>query len=94
MVGQKNKFKSYFKELDCKFDKSRLEQEIIYYIEKFDINEEIIRLKHHLKFFSSEMKRKENKGKKLSFIAQHNESITCRHSILKIFSFFIFTTTH
>lgn len=67
---KKNKFKSYFKELDSKFDKSRLEQEIIYYIEKFDINEEIIRLKHHLKFFSSEMKRKENKGKKLSFIAQ------------------------
>ena len=67
---KKNKFKSYFKELDCKFDKSRLEQEIIYYIEKFDINEEIIRLKHHLKFFSSEMKRKENKGKKLSFISQ------------------------
>ena len=67
---KKNKFKSYFKELDSKFDKSRLEQEIIYYIEKFDINEEIIRLKHHLKFFSSEMKRKENKGKKLSFISQ------------------------
>lgn len=67
---KKKKFKSYFNELNNKFDKSRLEQEMIYYIEKLDINEEIIRLKHHLKFFSSEMKNKEIKGKKLSFICQ------------------------
>ena len=67
---KKNKFKSYFNELNEKYDKSRLEQEIIYYIEKLDINEEIIRLQHHLKFFSSEMKNKEIKGKKLSFISQ------------------------
>ena len=67
---KKNKFKSYFNELNDKYDKSRLEQEIIYYIEKLDINEEIIRLQHHLKFFSSEMKKKEIKGKKLSFISQ------------------------
>ena len=67
---KKNKFKSYFNELNEKYDKSRLEHEIIYYIEKLDINEEIIRLQHHLKFFSSEMKKKEIKGKKLSFISQ------------------------
>ena len=67
---KKKKIKSYFNELNEKFDKSRLEQEMIYYIEKLDINEEIIRLKHHLKFFSSEMKNKEIKGKKLSFISQ------------------------
>lgn len=67
---KKKKFKSYFNELNEKYDKSRLEQEIIYYIEKLDINEEIIRLQHHLKFFSSEMKNKEIKGKKLSFISQ------------------------
>ena len=67
---KKKKIKSYFNELNEKFDKSRLEQEMIYYIEKLDINEEIIRLKHHLKFFSSEMKNKEIKGKKLSFICQ------------------------
>ena len=35
-----------------------------------DINEEIVRLQHHLKFFSSEMKNKQIKGKKLSFISQ------------------------
>jgi uncharacterized protein (TIGR00255 family) len=67
---KKNKFKSYFNELNEKYDKSRLEQEIIYYIEKLDINEEIIRLQHHLKFFSLEMKKREIKGKKLSFISQ------------------------
>ena len=67
---KKKKFKYYFNELNEKFDKSRLEQEMIYYIEKLDINEEIIRLKHHLKFFSLEMKNKEIKGKKLSFICQ------------------------
>jgi uncharacterized protein (TIGR00255 family) len=67
---KKKKIKSHFNELNEKYDKSRLEQEIIYYIEKLDINEEIIRLKHHLKFFSSEMKNKEIKGKKLSFISQ------------------------
>jgi uncharacterized protein (TIGR00255 family) len=67
---KKNKFKSYFNKLNEKYDKSRLEQEIIYYIEKLDINEEIIRLQHHLKFFSLEMKKREIKGKKLSFISQ------------------------
>ena len=67
---KKKKFKSYFNELNEKYDKSRLEQEIVYYIEKLDINEEIIRLQHHLKFFSSEMKKREIKGKKLSFISQ------------------------
>ena len=67
---KKEKFKSYFKELEDKFDKSRLEQEIIYYLEKLDINEEIIRLQQHLKFFSSEINIKDIRGKKLSFIAQ------------------------
>ena len=57
---KKKKIKSHFNELNEKYDKSRLEQEIIYYIEKLDINEEIIRLKHHLKFFSSEMKNQRN----------------------------------
>lgn len=70
IVNKKKKFKSYFDELDEKYDKSRLEQELIYYLEKWDINEEIIRLKHHLKFFSTEMKNNEIIGKKLSFISQ------------------------
>ncbi len=67
---KKNKIKTYLKELENKFDKSRLEQEIIYYIEKLDINEEIIRLKNHLKFFISEINSEYAQGKKLSFISQ------------------------
>ncbi len=67
---KKNKIKTYLKELENKFDKSRLEQEIIYYIEKLDINEEIIRLRSHLKFFISEINSEYAQGKKLSFISQ------------------------
>ena len=67
---KKNKFQNYFKELKNEYDKSRLEQEIIYYIEKFDINEEIMRLKNHLKFFNSEINSRYANGKKLSFISQ------------------------
>ncbi len=52
------------------FDQNRLEQEIIYYIEKLDINEEKVRLKSHLDYFLEIMKSKESNGKKLGFIAQ------------------------
>ncbi len=67
---KKNKIKTYLEELENKFDKSRLEQEIIYYIEKLDINEEIVRLRNHLKFFISEINSEYAQGKKLSFISQ------------------------
>lgn len=52
------------------FDKNRLEQEIIFYIEKLDINEERVRLKTHLDYFLDVMASKESNGKKLGFIAQ------------------------
>jgi uncharacterized protein (TIGR00255 family) len=52
------------------FDKNRLEQEIIYYIEKLDINEEKVRLTTHLDYFLKVMESKESNGKKLGFIAQ------------------------
>lgn len=52
------------------FDKNRLEQEIIFYIEKLDINEERVRLKTHLDYFLEVMASKESNGKKLGFIAQ------------------------
>lgn len=51
-------------------DKNRLEQEIIFYIEKLDINEEKVRLKSHLDYFLSVMNSKESNGKKLAFISQ------------------------
>jgi uncharacterized protein (TIGR00255 family) len=50
-------------------DKNRLEQEIIFYIEKLDINEEKVRLKSHLDYFLSVMNSKESNGKKLGFIS-------------------------
>ncbi len=51
-------------------DKNRFEQEIIYYLEKLDINEEKIRLKKHCDFFLDTMKSNDSQGKKLAFIAQ------------------------
>lgn len=52
------------------FDKNRLEQEIIFYIEKLDIQEEIVRLGTHLKYFSQVLNDTQSNGKKLGFIAQ------------------------
>ncbi|MEQ8924413.1 MAG: YicC/YloC family endoribonuclease [Fulvivirga sp.] len=51
-------------------DKNRLEQEIIYYIEKLDITEEKVRLKNHLNHFEEVIGAKQNSGKKLGFISQ------------------------
>ncbi|WP_353331942.1 YicC/YloC family endoribonuclease [Bacteroides sedimenti] len=52
------------------FDKNRLEQELIYYIEKLDINEEKQRLANHLTYFINTMEEGSGQGKKLGFIAQ------------------------
>ena len=54
-----------------KYDANRMEQELIYYIEKIDISEEQVRLKNHCEYFLSVLKEEDNsKGKKLSFILQ------------------------
>lgn len=55
---------------DDNFDTNRFEQELIYYVEKFDISEEKIRLANHLTYFSETLKATESNGKKLNFIAQ------------------------
>ena len=52
------------------YDKNRLEQELIYYIEKLDISEEKQRLANHLKYFRETMAEEAGQGKKLGFIAQ------------------------
>ncbi len=52
------------------YDKNRLEQELIYYIEKLDISEEKQRLANHLKYFRETMADGHGQGKKLGFIAQ------------------------
>ena len=58
------------KTLNVDYDKNRLEQELIYYIEKLDINEEKQRLSNHLKYFISTLESGNGQGKKLGFIAQ------------------------
>lgn len=55
---------------EIEYDKNRLEQELIYYIEKLDINEEKQRLANHLKYFRETMNDGIGQGKKLGFIAQ------------------------
>ena len=55
---------------DVEYDKNRLEQELIYYIEKLDISEEKQRLANHLKYFRETMEEPAGQGKKLGFIAQ------------------------
>ena len=55
---------------DVEYDKNRLEQEMIYYIEKLDINEEKQRLANHLQYFRHTMEEGHGQGKKLGFIAQ------------------------
>lgn len=55
---------------EADYDKNRMEQELIYYIEKLDISEEKQRLSHHLKYFIDTMNEASGQGKKLGFIAQ------------------------
>ena len=55
---------------DVEYDKNRLEQELIYYIEKLDISEEKQRLQNHLRYFRETMEQSDCQGKKLGFIAQ------------------------
>jgi uncharacterized protein (TIGR00255 family) len=52
------------------FDANRFEQELIYYFEKIDITEELVRLETHLDYFMKSMEQEVNQGKKLGFISQ------------------------
>ena len=53
-----------------KYDANRLEQELIYYLEKMDITEEKVRLKSHTTYFHETINLADEKGKKLAFISQ------------------------
>ena len=57
-------------ELKEKVDENRFEQELVYYIEKYDITEEKVRLKNHLDYFMSSLNSEDSNGKKLGFIGQ------------------------
>ena len=67
----RSKLQDNLKSLEVEVDQNRFEQELIFYLEKFDINEEIVRLRQHLLYFCEVMNNeRETKGKKLGFIAQ------------------------
>ena len=66
-----SKLQDNLKSLAVEVDQNRFEQELIFYLEKFDINEEMVRLRQHLIYFCEVMNNEiETKGKKLGFIAQ------------------------
>lgn len=57
-------------DLKTEVDENRFEQELIYYLEKYDITEEKVRLKNHLDYFSNTLNSDDSNGKKLGFICQ------------------------
>lgn len=68
----RTKIRTQLEELisESQIDENRFEQELIYYIEKLDVNEEIVRLKNHLSYFIKVMQSNDSQGKKLGFISQ------------------------
>ncbi len=66
----RSRLESRLKELALNADMNRLEQEIIFYLEKLDINEEKVRLAQHCRYFRETVDSEEFPGKKLGFIAQ------------------------
>ena len=70
LEGVKERLMKQLEELKDKLDSNRFEQELIYYLEKFDINEEKVRLRKHCSYFLNILDEEESQGKKLGFIAQ------------------------
>ena len=68
--GVRERLKKGVEELREKYDENRFEQELVYYIEKFDITEEKVRLENHLNYFNSSLNSTDSNGKKLGFISQ------------------------
>ncbi|MDT0553731.1 YicC/YloC family endoribonuclease [Urechidicola vernalis] len=66
----KERLNKAISEIEAKVDENRFEQELIYYLEKFDITEEKVRLKNHLDYFLTELNSETSNGKKLGFITQ------------------------
>ena len=66
----KEKLKSALDTLKAEIDQNRFEQELIYYLEKYDITEEKVRLKNHIDYFKKTLSSDTSNGKKLGFIAQ------------------------
>jgi len=66
----KQRLRTAVSELKEKVDENRFEQELIYYLEKYDITEEKVRLENHLSYFKEAIDSDESNGKKLGFISQ------------------------
>ena len=69
-IKKKYLLKEILKIKDVKIDNNRLEQELFYFLDKIDINEEIIRLKEHIHLFKQTLGETHSQGKKLNFISQ------------------------
>ena len=67
---KKEKLQKNLSEITSEIDENRLEQELIYYVEKYDITEEKVRLKKHLAYFEEVIQNDFPNGKKLGFISQ------------------------
>jgi len=66
----KERLRTAVSELKEKVDENRFEQELTYYLEKYDITEEKVRLKNHLNYFEEAINSSDSNGKKLNFISQ------------------------
>ncbi|MDG1661574.1 MAG: YicC family protein [Winogradskyella sp.] len=68
--GVRTRLEKGIADIKEKVDENRFEQELVYYIEKFDITEEKVRLDNHLDYFTSSLNSSDSNGKKLGFISQ------------------------
>ncbi|CAM4079590.1 YicC/YloC family endoribonuclease [Gillisia limnaea] len=68
--GVRDRLKKGVADLKEKVDENRFEQELVFYIEKFDITEEKVRLDNHLSYFKEALNSQDSNGKKLAFISQ------------------------
>jgi len=66
----KERLRKAVSELEDAVDENRFEQELIYYLEKYDITEEKVRLKNHLNYFNEALESSDSNGKKIGFICQ------------------------
>ena len=70
MVAVRERLQKAVSDLKEEVDQNRFEQELIYYLEKFDITEEKVRLANHLEYFTETLNSSDSNGKKLGFITQ------------------------
>ena len=70
IAGVRERLQKGVAELKENIDENRFEQELVYYIEKFDITEEKVRLDNHLNYFLENLQSEDSNGKKLGFISQ------------------------